>query len=105
VKALSEFTANAPPSIDANLNPEYILQSWPLLPRPWLTSGRKTVDPEREFHCRGHVQLSHEAFSRDIGYAFYICSAKTTKPPYSSLSMLVVVLLHLIVRSETALVA
>jgi hypothetical protein len=33
------------------------------------------------------------------------CSAKTTKPPYSSLSMLVVVLVHLIVRSETALVA
>jgi hypothetical protein len=33
------------------------------------------------------------------------CSAKTTKPPYRSLSMLVVVLLHLIVRSETALVA
>jgi hypothetical protein len=33
------------------------------------------------------------------------CSAKTTKPPYSSLSILVVVLVHLIVRSETALVA
>jgi hypothetical protein len=33
------------------------------------------------------------------------CSAKTTKPPYSSLSMLVVVLAQLIVRSETALVA
>jgi hypothetical protein len=30
---------------------------------------------------------------------------KTTKPPYSSLIMLVVVLVHLIVRSETALVA
>ena len=34
-----------------------------------------------------------------------VCSAKTTKPPYSSLSILVVVLVHLIVRSETALVA
>jgi hypothetical protein len=33
------------------------------------------------------------------------CSAKTTKPPYSSSIMLVVVLVHLIVRSETALVA
>jgi hypothetical protein len=33
------------------------------------------------------------------------CSAKTTKPPYSSLSILAVVLVHFIVRSETALVA
>jgi hypothetical protein len=33
------------------------------------------------------------------------CSAKTTKPPYSSLIILVLVLLHLIVCSETALVA
>jgi hypothetical protein len=30
---------------------------------------------------------------------------KTTKPPYCSLSILVVVLVHFIVRSETALVA
>jgi hypothetical protein len=30
------------------------------------------------------------------------CSAKTTKPPYSSLSILVVVLEHLIVRSDSA---
>jgi hypothetical protein len=49
VKALSEFTANAPPSIDADLHPEYLLHSRPFLPRPWLTSGRKTIDPEREF--------------------------------------------------------
>jgi hypothetical protein len=40
VKALSELTANVPPSIDANLHPEYIVQSRPCLPRPWLTSGR-----------------------------------------------------------------
>jgi hypothetical protein len=33
------------------------------------------------------------------------CSAKTTKPHYSSLSILVVVLVHFIVRSEIALVA
>jgi hypothetical protein len=48
VKALSEFTANAPLIIDAN-TPEYLLQSRPVMPRPWLTSGRKTIDPEREF--------------------------------------------------------
>jgi hypothetical protein len=33
------------------------------------------------------------------------CSAKTTKPPYSSLSILSLVLEVLIVRSDTALVA
>ena len=33
------------------------------------------------------------------------CSAKTTKSPYSSLSTLLVVLVLLIVRSETAIVA
>jgi hypothetical protein len=74
VKALSEFAANTPPSIDANLNPEYLLQSRPFLPRPWLTSKRKTVDPELEFPRRGHVQLPNEAFSRESGYAFYISS-------------------------------
>jgi hypothetical protein len=74
VKALSEFAANTPPSIDANLNPEYLLQSRPFLPRPWLTSKRKTVDPELEFPRRGHAQLPHEAFARDSGYAFYILS-------------------------------
>jgi hypothetical protein len=62
VKALSEFTANAPPSIDANLHPEYLLQSRPFMPRPWLTSGRKTIYPESEFPLRGHFQLPHEAF-------------------------------------------
>jgi hypothetical protein len=74
VKALSEFTANDPPSIDANLHPEYLLQSRTFLLRPWLTAGRKTVDPEREFTRRGHGQLPHEAFARDSGYAFYISS-------------------------------
>jgi hypothetical protein len=49
LKALYEFTANAPPSIDAGLHPEYLLRSRPFLPRPWLTSCRKTIDPEREF--------------------------------------------------------
>jgi hypothetical protein len=42
---------------------------------------------------------------RQLDSLEYKRSAKTTKPPYSSLSMLVVVLVHLIVRSETALVA
>jgi hypothetical protein len=74
VKALAEFTANAPPSIDADLYPEYLLHPRPFLPRPWLTSGRKTIDPEREFPRRGQVQLPHEAFARDSGYAFYISS-------------------------------
>jgi hypothetical protein len=74
VKELSEFTANAPPSIGANLYQEYPLQSRPFLPRPWLNSGRNTVDPEREFPRRGHVQLPQDAFSRDSGYAFYISS-------------------------------
>jgi hypothetical protein len=72
VKALSEFTANAPPSIDADLHPKFILHSRPFLPRRWLTFGRKTIDPEREFPPRGQVQLPHEAFARDSGYAFYI---------------------------------
>jgi hypothetical protein len=70
VKALSEFTANDPPSIDANLHQEYLLQSRPFLPRPWLTSGRKNVDHEREFPRRGHDQLPHEAFARNRFYAF-----------------------------------
>jgi hypothetical protein len=74
VKSLSEFTANAPPSIDADMHPDYLLHSRPFLPRPWLTSGRKTIDPEREFARRGQVQLPHEAFTRDSGYEFYIWS-------------------------------
>jgi hypothetical protein len=74
VKALFELTANAPTRVDINLNPEYILHSRPFLPRPWLTSGRKTIDPERDFPRRGHVQLPHEAFARDSGAAFYISS-------------------------------
>jgi hypothetical protein len=74
VKALSEFTANASPSIDADLHPEYLLQSRPFLPHPWLTSGSKTIDLERKFPRRGQVQLPHEAFARDSGYAFYISS-------------------------------
>jgi hypothetical protein len=74
VKALAEFTANAPPSIDADLHPEYLLHSRPFLPRPWHTSGRNTIDPEREFPPRGKVQLPHEAFARDSGYSFYISS-------------------------------
>jgi hypothetical protein len=71
-KTLAEFTANAPPSIDADLHPEYLLLSRPSLPRTWLTSGRKTLDPERKFPRRGQVHLLHEAFARDSGYAFYI---------------------------------
>jgi hypothetical protein len=69
VKALSEFTSNAPFIIDAN-PPEYLLQSRPVMPRPWLTSGRKTIDPERELPRRGEVQLPHEDFARDSGYEF-----------------------------------
>jgi hypothetical protein len=72
VKALAEFTANAPPSIDADLHPECLLLSRPFLPHPWLTSGRKTLDHEREFTRRGQVHLPHEPFARDSGYAFYI---------------------------------
>jgi hypothetical protein len=74
VKALAEFTASAPPSIGTNLHPDYLLLSRPFLPRPWLTSGRKTIDPEREFPRQGQVQLPHEVFARDSGYAFYIAS-------------------------------
>jgi hypothetical protein len=74
VKALAEFTANAPPSIDADLHPEYLLLSRPFLPRPWLTSGRKTLDPEREFPRQGQVHLPQEAFARDSGYEFYLSS-------------------------------
>jgi hypothetical protein len=74
VKVLAEFTSHAPPSIDADLHPEYLLLSRPFLPRPWLISGRKTRDPEREFPRRGQVHLPHEAFARDSGYAFYISS-------------------------------
>jgi hypothetical protein len=59
-KALAELKANAPPSIDSDLHPEYLLLSRPFLPRPWLTSGRKTLDPEREFPRRGKVNLPHE---------------------------------------------
>jgi hypothetical protein len=59
VKSLSEFTANASPSIDADLHPDYLLQSRPFLPRPWLTSGRKTIDHEREFPRRRQVRLPH----------------------------------------------
>jgi hypothetical protein len=72
VQALAEFTANSPPSIDADLHPEYLLLSRPFLPRPWLTSGRKTLDPEREFPRRGQVHLPHEDFARDRGYDFYL---------------------------------
>jgi hypothetical protein len=74
VKALFEFTANAPTRVDASLHPDYLFHLRPFLPRPWLTSGRKTTDPERDFPRRGHVQLPHEAFARDSGYAFYISS-------------------------------
>jgi hypothetical protein len=56
------------------LHPEYLLQSRPFLPRPWLTSGRKTIDPEIKFPLRGQVQLPHEAFARDSGNAFKISS-------------------------------
>jgi hypothetical protein len=74
VKALSAFNENAPPSIDADLHPEYLVHSRPCLPRPWINSGPKTIDPEREFSRRGKVQLPHEAFARDSGYEFYISS-------------------------------
>jgi hypothetical protein len=74
VKALSEFTVNAPPSIHADMHPECLLHSRPFLSRPWITSGRKTLDPEREFPRQGQVQLPHETFARDFGYAFYISS-------------------------------
>jgi hypothetical protein len=70
VEALSESNANDTPSIDANRHPEYLLQSRPFLARPWITPGRKTIDPEREFTRRGHDQLPCEAFARDRGYTF-----------------------------------
>jgi Reverse transcriptase (RNA-dependent DNA polymerase) len=45
-------------------------------------------------------------FKETVSYLGHVIVVqKTTKPPYSSLSMLVVVLVHLILRSETALVA
>jgi hypothetical protein len=57
------------------MHPDYLLQSRHFLPRSWLTSGRKTIDPEiREFSLRGQVQMPLEAFARDSGYAFYISS-------------------------------
>jgi hypothetical protein len=79
VKVLSAFTANAPPSIDADIHPENSFHSRPFLPRPWLTSGRKTIDPESEFPRRGQFHLPHEAFARDSGYAFYISSLMAGK--------------------------
>jgi hypothetical protein len=40
-----------------------------------MTSGRKTLDPEREFSRRRKVHLTHETFARDSGYTFYISSS------------------------------
>jgi hypothetical protein len=74
VKALAEFTANTPTRVDVKLHPDYVLHPRPFLPRPWLTSGRKTLDPEREFPRRGQVHLHHETYARDSGYALYISS-------------------------------
>jgi hypothetical protein len=72
VKALMAFTTAVPTRIIADMHPDYVLHSRPLLPRPWLISGRKTIDPEREFTRRGHIQIPHETFARDRGYALHI---------------------------------
>jgi hypothetical protein len=74
VKALSAFTTATPTRVVTDMHPDYVLHVRPLLPRPWLTSGRKTIDPEREFPRRGHIQFPHETFARDSGYALYISS-------------------------------
>jgi hypothetical protein len=74
VKALMAFTIPVPTRIIADMHPDYFLHSRPLLPRPWLISGRKTIDPEREFPRRGHIQIPHETFARDSGYALYVSS-------------------------------
>jgi hypothetical protein len=74
VQALFEFTAAVPTRVVVDMHSDYILHPRPLLPRPWLTSGRKTIDPEREFPRRGHINIPDEAFARDSGYALYLSS-------------------------------
>jgi hypothetical protein len=67
------------------------------------TATRVLNSPPNPCPLRDKGEWRREFLQRSA--AIGACSAKTTKPPYSSLSILVVVLLHLIVRSETALVA
>jgi hypothetical protein len=74
VKALMAFTTAVPTRVIAYMHPDYVLHFRPLLPRPWSISGRKTIDPERKFPLGGHIQIPHETFARDSGYALYLSS-------------------------------
>jgi hypothetical protein len=49
------------------MNTDYVLHSRLLFTRPWLLSGRNTIDPEREFPRRGLIQFPHKTFARDSG--------------------------------------
>jgi hypothetical protein len=77
IKALMAFTTAVTTRVIADMHPDYVLHPRPLLPRPWLISGRKTIDPEREFPRRGHIQIPQETFARHSGYALYISSLMT----------------------------
>ena len=103
--------------------------SWTPLPLTVVLGGRRSGDnsskhsnplPKSPGAARCPLLLPHLPVARvllqdgeerpptpagSVGTVETVCSAKTIKPPYSSLSILVLVLVHLIVRSETALVA
>jgi hypothetical protein len=74
VHALAVLTAQNPPVPEGDVNLDFICQSRPLLPLRWPPSGRKTVNPEKEFSPRGELEVPGEPYARDSKYSLYMSS-------------------------------
>jgi hypothetical protein len=74
VKALWAYTAQNPAVGEVTVCREYLMESKPFLPVPWLPSGRKSSNPEAEFSQKGQLLVPPERYPRDSSYALYLGS-------------------------------